>query len=114
MYPNIYISIYIYTIYTIYVHTCTYIHIYTYMHICMYIYVYICIYIYIFKDSHACFSFSRTEKGHYRLKYYSFFKNLKTSTTLRHRTKYLEFEQVPLYLIDSLWHLDFIYLQIKK
>ena len=101
MYPNIYISIYIYTIYTIYVHTCTYIHIYTYMHICMYIYVYICIYIYIFKDSHACFSFSRTEKGHYRLKYYSFFKNLKTSTTLRHRTKYLEFEQVPLYLIDS-------------
>ena len=96
------------------------VHIYIYIHICiyvciyMYIYVYIYIYIYIFKDSHACFSFSRTEKGHYRLKYYSFFKNLKTSTTLRHRTKYLEFEQVPLYLIDSLWHLDFIYLQIKK
>ena len=93
-------------------------YIYTYIYIYAYMYVYICIYmyiyIYIFKDSHACFSFSRTEKGHYRLKYYSFFKNLKTSTTLRHRTKYLEFEQVPLYLIDSLWHLDFIYLQIKK
>ena len=84
-----------------YIHVHIYIYIHICIYVCIYMYIYVYIYIYIFKDSHACFSFSRTEKGHYRLKYYSFFKNLKTSTTLRHRTKYLEFEQVPLYLIDS-------------
>ena len=70
----------------------------------MYIYIYICVCVYVciyIKEScfkyecinnvssrWSCFSFSRTEKEHRRVKNYSFFK---ISTILKHHTKNLEF-----------------------